>query len=210
MSARGWSRRSRRYSPSITEKSNSMRLHLRAEALVPDSGGSNQVGVFAQRCHGQFRFLKRHKATTGSDAVARLLQKQASALHDTTPENDRVGNKHRHQVGESETEIVAFAVDCLPSPGFAGFRQLADLLCSQTGAVWAVRWGVTFDPRDHRRASRKRLPTAMEAAIAKRAGGIDSMVANFRMSLVGAAIKMTIENDADPDTGSHRDINQAR
>ena len=36
------------------------------------------------------------------------------------------------------------------------------------------------------------------------------MGTNFRMSLVDAAIYMTIENDADPGGGSHRDIYQAR
>src|SRR5437762_699427 len=67
-----------------------------------------------------------------------------------------------------------------------------------------------FEPRHHGGTSGQRFPAAAEAAGALRAGRIDHMVTDFRMSAIHAAIQLAIKNDASADSGAYGDVNEAR
>src|SRR5208283_5141864 len=94
-------------------------------------------------------------------------------------------------------------------PGVASLRQFANSPGGQSSSVRIVRWRIALEPRNHCRAGGQRLPTAVEATIAKRAGGVGKVVTNFGVSLFDSTINLAVEDNARANAGSYRDINQA-
>ena len=68
---------------------------------------------------------------------------------------------------------------------------------------------MAFEPRHHRRTGGQRFPAAAKSAGALRAGGIDYVMSDFRMSAVNAAVEFAVEHHAAADAGADGHIDQA-
>src|SRR5690242_12104866 len=78
--ARGWSRMSRRYSPSRTENSVNTVAFLAFKPVIPSGGCADQIGIFAQRCQRKLCLVVRDELATARDGAADFFQEQDSAF----------------------------------------------------------------------------------------------------------------------------------
>ncbi len=78
-------------------------------------------------------------------------------------------------------------------------------------AIGIICWRVGLHPGWHGGARGDCLPASAKAAGAFwAAGGIDYVVAEFGVGVIGAAVEMAVEEDASADAGADCDVDQAR
>src|SRR5215470_10422961 len=111
--ARGCSRMSRRYAPSMAENSVSTACDLRSKVVMPNSGGANQVGVLAQRSQRQLCSLPRNEFAAFANDFADTFEEKAGAFHNAATQNNRIGREQRDQIRQALAKIVGFPLDRL-------------------------------------------------------------------------------------------------
>src|ERR1700722_4887085 len=208
--ALGWSIRSRRYSPSSTEKSDSTTVSLCAEPVMPHSSRTDQVCVLSQRGQRQFRLLIGNKSAAGRDGLAHLPPKKFRTLHHTAPEHDHVGREKRHQVCHPIPEVAAFVLDGTCRPDIFRARGFANSLCCNVGQVGIVLRCILLKPTNHRGPCCERFPTTMKSAPTFRAGRINHVVSDLGVALVYTAVDLSVQDDAHADSRPDGYVDQAR
>ena|SRR5262252_4112467 len=82
------------------------------EAVMPDSGSANQVGVLAERSQCDLGPLEGHEPAALANRLVNSLQEKVGAFYDAAAEHDGVRRKHGYYIGEAKAEVTRFALDC--------------------------------------------------------------------------------------------------
>ncbi len=180
------------------------------EAMMPNHGRPDQVGIFSQRGEEQLGFFKGNEAAAPADGLANAIEKKIRTLHNAAAQHDCIRGEEINQVGEAEAKIFCFAIYSRTGQCIAFAGQLTDSFCGQPGAMRIVRRRSSFQPCGHGRPRCQRFPAPAIAARAEWPRRIDYLVADFRMGAVHAAVEFSIQNNSPTDAGTQSHINQAR
>ena len=123
---------------------------------MPDSGRTDEIGIFSKRGQSEFRLFMRNEAAAPGDLFANAVQKKRSTPHQTAAQNNPVRNKEVDQVCDAEAEIIGLAINGSASQ-FVSFKsKLADLLGR---AIGVTRRRLLVSPGCHGRSAGQRFPT---------------------------------------------------
>src|ERR1017187_5750578 len=172
---------SRRYSPSMIARSSSTVSLLWSKAVIPNASGADKVGVLAQGSHRQIRLFKGNKTATAADRGANAIEKQGCALHHTAAKHNGVRRKDRDQIRQPQPQVVRLSFARLQSQLIPLVREFANSLRGQVGAMRVIHLHPALDPPNHRRSSGERFPASVKTAQARWPGGVDDVMANFRV-----------------------------
>lgn len=76
---------------------------------MPHSGGANQIRILSQRGQGKFRFFKRHVLAAFTNHLADARQKEISAFHDASAENNGLWCEEHDHIRKTKPEIVSLS-----------------------------------------------------------------------------------------------------
>lgn len=171
--------------------------------MNPRSGRAGQPRVLSQRRHGDPRLLRRHLCANPPNYLSYPVHEQIRALHHSAAQSDRVRSEDGNQVRQPQANVLPLAIHRSPGQLVALARHSADL----PGRRFAAAGPLFLHPCRHRRAARQAFPAAARAAITKRAGVIQHLVPDLRMSPVYTPIEFPGENHAgaDPRADGHVD-----
>src|SRR5713101_5169103 len=180
------------------------------EPMVPYPRCTNEIGVLSQRSQFQFGLFTRNESATLTNYFADAIKKKGRAVHHAATQDDHVWHKKIDQIGQTETQVVGFALNRSRRQPISAFRQLADLCGAQIFGRASISCRICVEPRGHRWSGRQRFPAASETTGTKRSGWVNNVMTNFGMGHSCATVKLSIEYDSAADTRADRDINQSR
>src|ERR1700733_7120905 len=174
------------------------------EAIVPNPGGSDKVGIFSERGQRNFGLLEGDKTAAAANHHPDAFKKQGRTLHHASTQDNQVGREQVDKIGQTKAHVVGLSFHRLVRQRIVFLCQLANTLGVEILAMRILSRRIGLKPCHHGRTCSQRLPATSVPARAKRSRGVDDLVAKFRMSSVHAAVKASIENQSAPNSSSYR------
>lgn len=168
-------------------------------------GRPKQSDVRSKGGESDLRLLRGDLRAYLPDNSAGSIHKQRTALHDATAESDPVRSEKSDKIGQSKSEVIAFAFHALQSKRIATLRGLAN----SRGGAELCEWVLFANPCNHGRSAGEAFPASASAAIALGSGVIEYLMTYLGMRAIHAPVEVAAEKKAAANPGADGDVEEA-